>query len=244
MSAEPVPAASESTAVAQPPAVTDSTAVGEAAPDSTSIVPVASDSSVVLKVPAGTAAADSVAVWQVTAEKRAKVTKARKERHVEPSYRVVLRSLVYPGWGQLYNGKSLKALAMFVSEGAFLGMIYTESRAASRAYDKHLAEPDVARAAELYSEYEKHFERRDSFTWWTVGLVLFSLADAYVDANLITFEDEFRDPGQGSGRQGDAGQRGAGRGAAAADGRRDKVTLSFQPGQFSAGGFVCLNYGF
>ncbi len=211
-------------------------------PESTVVVPVASDSSVVLKVPAGTAAAESVAVWQVTAEKRAKATKAGKERHVEPSYRVVLRSLVYPGWGQLCNGKSLKALAMFVAEGAFLGMIYTESRAASRAYDKHLAESDDVRAAELYAEYERHFERQESFTWWTVGLVLFSLADAYVDANLITFEDEFRDPGPGSGKQGDPGQGGAGRGAA--DGRREKVTVSFQPGQFSAGGFVCLNYGF
>ncbi len=114
-------------------------------------------------------------------------------RHVEPSYRVVLRSLVYPGWGQLYNSKHLKALLIFASETALLGMIYNESREASRAYDAHLVEPDRTVAAGLYEEYEMHFDRRESLIWWTAGVVLFSLADAYVDANLITFEEEFDD---------------------------------------------------
>jgi hypothetical protein len=220
----------------------DSAAVGQATPDSTVIVPVASDSSVVLRVPAGAAAAaaESTVVSQSTGTRPGTAVRTRKARHVEPSYRVVLRSLVYPGWGQLHNGKSLKALAVFVSEGALLGMIYTEARAASRAYDKHLAESDVERAAELYSEYEKHFERQESFTWWTVGLVLFSLADAYVDANLVTFEDEFRDTGQGAAGAGGAG----GDGADATGGHWDKVSVSFQSDQSCAGGFVCLSYAF
>jgi hypothetical protein len=116
---------------------------------------------------------------------------SEKEIHVEPAYRVVLRSLVYPGWGQLYNRKYLKALAVFTSEATLLGMIYTESREASRAYDAHLVAPDLATAERLYAEYDRHFNRRDSLIWWTAGVVLFSLADAYVDVNLITFEDEF-----------------------------------------------------
>jgi hypothetical protein len=113
------------------------------------------------------------------------------ESSVEPAYRVVLRSLVYPGWGQLYNRKYLKALAVFTSEATLLGMIYTESRQATEAYDDHLVAPDLATSERLYAEYERHFNRRDSLIWWTAGVVLFSLADAYVDANLITFEDEF-----------------------------------------------------
>ena len=114
-----------------------------------------------------------------------------KEIHVEPAYRVVLRSLVYPGWGQLRNRKYLKALAVFTSEATLLGMIYTESREATKAYDAHLVAPDLATAERLYSEYDRHFNKRDSLIWWTAGLILFSLADAYVDANLISFEDEF-----------------------------------------------------
>jgi hypothetical protein len=105
----------------------------------------------------------------------------------------VLRSLVYPGWGQLYNAKHLKALLVFASETALLGMIYHESREAQIAFDAHLAAPDGTAAAELYEEYERHFDRRESLIWWTAGVVLFSLADAYVDANLISFEEEFDD---------------------------------------------------
>jgi hypothetical protein len=116
---------------------------------------------------------------------------SEKDTHIEPAYRVVLRSLVYPGWGQLYSKKYLKALAVFTSEATLLGMIYTESREASKAYDAHLVAPDPATAERLYAEYDRHFNKRDSLIWWTAGVVLFSLADAYVDANLITFQDEF-----------------------------------------------------
>jgi hypothetical protein len=131
----------------------------------------------------------------------------------------VLRSLVYPGWGQLYNRKYVKALVVFASESALLGMIYTESRAASRAYDAHLVAPDEATSAKLYADYEEHFNRQESFTWWAAGLVLFSLADAYVDANLLTFDDEFGEPSK-------------------------KVSLSVEPYSSSLGGFICLKYGF
>jgi len=114
-----------------------------------------------------------------------------KQLSIEPPYRIVLRSLLYPGWGQLCNRKYFKALAVFTSEATLLGMIYTESREAREAYDAHLFAPDVATSERLYAEYEKHFDRRDSLIWWTAGLVLFSLADAYVDAHLLTFEEEF-----------------------------------------------------
>lgn len=109
----------------------------------------------------------------------------------EPPYRIVLRSLVYPGWGQLYNRKYFKALAVFTSEATLLGMIYSESKEASEDYDAHLVAPDPATAERLYNEYAKHFDKRDSLIWWTAGLVLLSLADAYVDAHLLTFEQEF-----------------------------------------------------
>ncbi len=126
---------------------------------------------------------------------------------------------MYPGWGQLQNKSYVKALAVFVSETALLGMIYRESREASQAYEAHLAAPDEVSAARLYAEYEEHFEKQEALTWWTAALVLLSVADAYVDANLATFEDEFGEPGS-------------------------RVSLSVEPGAFSRGGFVCVSYGF
>ena len=234
--AAPVPAVPDSAAAA--------VAAATAAPESTATVPVASDSSVVVEVPAGTAI-DSISVAPAQPSpgpkrKTAPAATAKKEKHIEPPYRIVLRSLLYPGWGQLYNGKSLKALAVFVSEGALLGMIYSESRAASRAYDKHLEATNDTRAAELYADYEDHFNRQESLTWWTAGLVLFSLADAYVDANLITFEEEFGEPGEGSGRTGG----GATRGGPDTARPRAKPGISFQADPSLAGGFLCLSYGF
>jgi len=140
-------------------------------------------------------------------------------RPVEPSYRVILRSLLYPGWGQLYNGQYLKALAVFTTEATLLSMIYTESRQASKAYADHLATHDPAVADRLYLEYSRHFDRRDSLIWWTTGLVLFSLADAYVDSHLITFEEEFGEP-------------------------QEKTKISLTGGGFRNGGFVGLKYLF
>jgi hypothetical protein len=141
------------------------------------------------------------------------------EERVEPSYRTVLRSLLYPGWGQLRNSKHLKAVVFFASETALLGMIYNESREATRAYDAHLAAPDRTEAAKLYEEYEEHFERRESLIWWTAGLVLFSLVDAYIDANLITFEEEFDDAPEQS-------------------------RISLKPRGRPGGGFISLEYVF
>jgi hypothetical protein len=138
---------------------------------------------------------------------------------LDPPYRVALRSLVFPGWGQLYNKQYVKALVVFACESALLGTIYGEYRLASEAYDRHLSTEDVAEAERLYAEYEKHFERQESLIWWTAGLVLFSLADAYVDANLATFEDEFGDP-------------------------PGRVSLYLEPDVVSGGGFLCLKYNF
>jgi hypothetical protein len=248
--AAPVPAVPDSVTLAATPEPTGATPgqTVPVVPESTVVVPVASDTSVVVEVPAGTAI-DSIGVAPATvspgAKKRtAPAVAAKKERHVEPPYRIVLRSLLYPGWGQLYNGKSLKALAVFVSEGSLLGMIYSESRAASRAYDKHLVATDDTRAAELYSEYEDHFNREESLSWWAVGLVLLSLADAYVDANLITFEEEFGEPGEGGGRGGGPAVSGGGKGGSGTGNPRGKVSMSVQPDQSLAGGFLCLRYGF
>jgi len=67
-----------------------------------------------------------------------------------------------PGVGQLYNGKYLKAI----------GFIGTEYFA-------------VSRFIELNDE--KRIGLRNTYGWWVIGLFVWNMLDAYVDAQLSTF---------------------------------------------------------
>lgn len=67
-----------------------------------------------------------------------------------------------PGLGQLYNGKYLKAVGF--SAGGYI-------------------------AASRFNQYRKNnsIELRNTYSWWIIGLYVFSMLDAYVDAQLSTF---------------------------------------------------------
>jgi hypothetical protein len=85
-------------------------------------------------------------------------------------------SLALPGGGQLYTANYLKA-------GAFAGGIgYLGYR--------YLDEDRKVRAAVTYEDWDHHYERRRLYQWWGVGVWIFSLADAYVDAHLYKFDDQ------------------------------------------------------
>jgi hypothetical protein len=82
-------------------------------------------------------------------------------RAVSSPRTAVLLSLV-PGGGQWYNRKYLKAV---VVGGAALSL-------------------GVAR------HYESDRTVREDFSWWLVGLYIYNLLDAYVDAHLTGFDQE------------------------------------------------------
>ena len=67
-----------------------------------------------------------------------------------------------PGLGQLYNGKHLKAL----------GFVGGEYLALSR-YNKF--------------KQANHIGLRNTYAWWIIGLYIWNILDAYVDAQLSTF---------------------------------------------------------
>ena len=67
-----------------------------------------------------------------------------------------------PGVGQLYNGKYLKAIG-------FIGAEYFA----------------VSRFIELNDE--KRIGLRNTYGWWVIGLFVWNMLDAYVDAQLSTF---------------------------------------------------------
>ena len=89
----------------------------------------------------------------------------------------MLRSLVFPGWGQLYNEKYVKALIVFsIETGLALSMSYQNDQ--MHRYDKK----GDAETAKFYRD------DRNRLIWWLTGFVLLSMGDAYVDAHLFDYD--------------------------------------------------------
>ncbi len=87
----------------------------------------------------------------------------------------MLRSLIFPGLGQWYNGKKLKAVVVFLGQtGLLANSIYLNQQ-----------------LVKSHTDYEREFyiNNRNLSVWWLVGVTLFSMADAYVDAQLSDFDE-------------------------------------------------------
>lgn len=87
----------------------------------------------------------------------------------------MIRSLILPGWGQLYNKKYVKAILAF---GAEIGLL-TNSIYLNQKY----------KASDTELEREFYINNRNLSNWWLVGVILFSMADAFVDAHLADFDE-------------------------------------------------------
>lgn len=89
-----------------------------------------------------------------------------------------LRSLVIPGWGQYYNGKKIKAALAFAGEAGLLGMALHWN---NKAADAKLANDDDNRL--LFEDW------RNGCYWGLAALIVYSMLDAYVDAQLSDFDE-------------------------------------------------------
>ncbi len=76
------------------------------------------------------------------------------------------RSMLVPGWGQWYNERPIKGAVIFSTE-LFLGgaMVYEQRRTLDR-------------------------QQRNTYFLWFLGVFLYNIADAYVDAHLYGFEED------------------------------------------------------
>ncbi len=86
----------------------------------------------------------------------------------------MLRSAVIPGWGQWTNGQKIKSLLVLGGELGLIGNAYFQNRAALRSAS--------------FDEGEFYRNNRNQSLWWFAGLYFLNLADAYVDAELLTFD--------------------------------------------------------
>lgn len=87
----------------------------------------------------------------------------------------MLRSVVLPGWGQLYNESRLKAGGALLANGALIGSIFYYD-------DRRQKEADPLKRNSLK-------DRRDSLIWIWGLTYLLTIADAYVGAYLFGFDE-------------------------------------------------------
>ncbi len=104
-------------------------------------------------------------------------------------------SFLFPGLGQLYNDEGLKTLLIMGWEGYYLSIVLREGQRAD-LYKRHaaaLAEGETWNGmsySELRNRFHSHEKRQTDYVWYTGALVLVSILDAYVFANLHGFETD------------------------------------------------------
>lgn len=101
-----------------------------------------------------------------------------------------IRSLAFPGWGQLSNGSEIKAVVIFSLQSYLLSRTFVIERRA-RWYDDRRNDPEAPWDPEFLEErYLELRERRGDMVWWTAILGLYSVLDAYVDAHMVGFDED------------------------------------------------------
>ena len=89
-----------------------------------------------------------------------------------------IRSLIFPGLGQIHAGYKIKGIAMVSSEALLLGAaIYCQFQY-SAVRDDYLAERDPARMQDLYDDSNAYYRARNAAIGLAAGVYLYSLFDA------------------------------------------------------------------
>jgi hypothetical protein len=113
-----------------------------------------------------------------------------EQRGVSPRSSLLM-STVLPGWGQVANGHPVKGALCFAAGAGLLGSVFIEGRRATLALERARASTTNAEYLHHYDAYSRHFSRREDRAWWAVFFWLYAMIDAYVDAHLAGFDEEF-----------------------------------------------------
>ena len=134
-------------------------------------------------------------------EPKKEAAKPDTTKHRSSPFKVMLRSAVLPGWGQVYNGKLLKAGVVVAGEGFLVYKAFTELSKENDAIDRiNNSDPGTPEYDQAVEDRESHMNQKINYIWWTVAVHLLQMADAYVDANLADWSAEVGpDPAQAAG---------------------------------------------
>ena len=95
--------------------------------------------------------------------------------------KAALSALVFPGGGQLYNGKKLKA-GLIISMELYSIINWYSSADLYKNYDE---QNDSKYPLPKY----RYLEKRNKYVWWIGFIYIYGLIDAVVDAHLHPFDD-------------------------------------------------------
>lgn len=90
--------------------------------------------------------------------------------------KAALRGVMFPGAGQIYNGRWIKAAMIISLEAAALynwqlyGNSYNNYETENFSLPKH-----------------RYLEKRNKYAWWTFIIYIYGILDALVDAHLNPF---------------------------------------------------------
>ncbi|MDZ7315227.1 MAG: DUF5683 domain-containing protein [candidate division KSB1 bacterium] len=87
----------------------------------------------------------------------------------------LIRSLILPGWGQFYNGKWFKGVLIIGAEVGCIANAVIMDQLARQTEDENL---------KFY-----YTDSRNLSYWLLAATILYSAADAYVDAHLADFDE-------------------------------------------------------
>ncbi len=102
----------------------------------------------------------------------------------------LLASAAYPGLGQILNETDRKAAVIGGVEAFLIARLVLEDRWTRHSFRLY----NETGKNVYFEEYSKHFDTRQTLLWWAVVAALYGIADAYVDAHLVGFEDLQPDP--------------------------------------------------
>jgi hypothetical protein len=103
-----------------------------------------------------------------------------------------MRSLLVPGWGQVYTGHRLKAVFVAAAQVSLFTLWQVEESASDRDHERYLETGEPA----FLSESERHAARASDLLTWTIVATFLSVLDAYIDAHLYGFDDKVRIEGE------------------------------------------------
>lgn len=96
----------------------------------------------------------------------------------------LFKSLVIPGWGQMSNGKPVKALIYAGLQGWCIGAAIHYGGSASNFKDSYEASTDVSIRQQYYAMYKDRRQERNKYLFFLGLTTLVSVFDAFVDAHL------------------------------------------------------------
>lgn len=98
------------------------------------------------------------------------------------------RSFALPGWGQIYNGEYVKAGVMMAAQGGTLYLAIDNYLISRRYLREARAAPSKEERLEKLERREQYIVETEFWGWLFVGVLAFSMMDAYVDAHLADWD--------------------------------------------------------